>query len=148
MKPRRPDIRKAQDFVAYVTLYFEILIVFIVIIALFISLSHVPEQLKALYYDGNFNLFLFAIFDLVIGIELMKMFCRHDLDSVVEVMTFTVAREMVIEHMPILDTLIGIVAIAVLFMIRKYFFISALDKTKSPLTKGSSKSDDQESDAD
>ena len=37
MKPRRPDIRKAQDFVAYVTLYFEILIVFIVIIALFIS---------------------------------------------------------------------------------------------------------------
>ena len=63
-------------------------------------------------------------------------------------MTFTVAREMVIEHMPILDTLIGIVAIAVLFMIRKYFFISALDKTKSPLTKGSTKSDDQESDAD
>ena len=44
------------------------------------------------------------------------MLCRHDLDSVVEVLLFAVAREMVIYHMPIYQTLIGVVAIAVLFL--------------------------------
>ena len=66
--------------------------------------------------------------DIIIGIELLKMLCRHDLDSVVEVLLFSVAREMIIEHMPIYFTLVGIIAISILFLIRKFLFVSALDK--------------------
>lgn len=68
------------------------------------------------------------MFDLIIGIELLKMLCRHDLDSIVEVLLFSVAREMIIEHMPIYLELVGIMAIAILFLVRKYLFVSALDK--------------------
>ena len=44
------------------------------------------------------------------------------------VVAIIVAREMIIEHMPIYFTLIGIMAIAILFLIRKFLFVSALDK--------------------
>ena len=107
---------------------FEIIIALVVIVALVITLFKIPNHLRQLVYEEGFNLFLKNIFSIVIGIELLKMLCRHDLDSVVEVLLFAVAREMVIYHMPIYQTLIGVVAIAVLFMIRKFLFVSALDK--------------------
>lgn len=106
----------------------ELLVALIVIFALLIMFTQVPNLLKSLVFSGEFNQFLKNIFDLIIGIELLKMLCRHDLDSVVEVLLFSTAREMIIEHMPIYLTLVGIIAIAVLFMIRKYLFVSALDK--------------------
>lgn len=63
-------------------------------------LCAVPHNLYSLYLDNGFDLsdFMKKSFDLVIGIELLKMFCRHDLDSIVEVLLFSVARQMVIDH--------------------------------------------------
>lgn len=119
---------KAQMFVFHTAQMFEVLVAAIVIIAILITLLNVPGDLHQLYLDGQFNTFLINIFNIIIGIELLKMLCRHDLDSVVEVLLFAVAREMIIQHMPIHETLIGIVAIAILFLIRKFLFVSALDK--------------------
>ena len=111
-------------------MFLELLMAVIVILALLIMLIQVPAELAELVHNGEFNQFLKQLFDIIIGIELLKMLCRHDLDSVVEVLLFSTAREMIIEHMPIYHTLIGIVAIAVLFLIRKYLFVSALDKNE------------------
>lgn len=119
---------KAQLFVYHMAQLFELVVALAVIAALVITLFKIPGHLKELLYDEGFNLFLKNIFSVVIGIELLKMLCRHDLDSVVEVLLFAVAREMIINDMPIYQTLIGVIAIAVLFMIRKYLFVSALDK--------------------
>lgn len=119
---------KAQLFVYHMAQFFEIVIALVVILALVITIAKIPGQLQTLLYDDGFTLFLKNIFSIVIGIELLKMLCRHDLDSVVEVLLFAVAREMIIYHMPIYQTLIGVIAIAVLFMIRKFLFVSALDK--------------------
>lgn len=55
------------------------------------------------------------------------MFCRHDIDSAVEVLLFAVARQIVIEHMPVQESLIGIISVAILFAIRRFLFVSALD---------------------
>lgn len=129
MKPRFEErAQKAQQFVFHTAQTFEVLVAVIVIVAILITLLNVPGDLRQLYLDGQFNNFLINIFNIIIGIELLKMLCRHDLDSVVEVLLFAVAREMIIQHMPILETLIGIVAIAILFLIRKFLFVSALDK--------------------
>ena len=133
MKPSDSRVHKAQLMIAAASNWFEILVAVIVIAAILITLTHVPDRVVLLYKEGGFNEFLIAIFDIVIGIELLKMFCRHNLDSVVEVMIFTVSREMIIEHMPIMDTLIGIAAIALLFVIRKFLFVSALDKQDPPV---------------
>lgn len=128
MKATHSKAQKTQKIIYYISNYLEILLAFIVIIAIGISLLSIPHELMLLYQNGGFNQFLQALFDIIIGIELLKMLCRHDLDSVVEVLMFAVAREMIINHMPIIETLIGIIAIAVLFSIRKFLFVSALDK--------------------
>lgn len=119
---------KVQGFIFSTAMLLELLVALIVIVALIIMLVNVPSELVKLAESMQFNNFLKNMFDIIIGIELLKMLCRHDLDSVVEVLLFSVAREMVIEHMPIYFTLIGIIAISVLFLIRKYLFVSALDK--------------------
>ena len=123
--------RKAQLLVFHTAQGFEVLVAVIVIIAIIITLLGVPKELIMLSNNGDFNAFLVNIFNIIIGIELLKMLCRHDLDSVVEVLLFAVAREMIIQQMPIWETLIGIVAIAILFLIRKFLFVSALDKQDS-----------------
>lgn len=128
MKAPHSKAVKIQKLIFLISNYLEILLAFVVILAIGITLLSVPRELSLLYQNGGFNQFLQALFDVIIGIELLKMLCRHDLDSVVEVLMFAVAREMIINHMPIIETLIGIVAIAVLFSIRKFLFVSALDK--------------------
>lgn len=117
-----------QRFIFNTAMLLELLVALIVIAALLIMFTHVPTDLAALVETGEFNQFLKKMFDLIIGIELLKMLCRHDLESIVEVLLFSVAREMIIEHMPIYFRLIGIIAIALLFLVRKYLFVSALDK--------------------
>ena len=71
--------------------------------------------------------FMKKSFDLVIGVELLKMFCRHDIDSIVEVLLFSVARQMVIDHLAIKEALIGCVAVAILFAVRRFLFVPILD---------------------
>lgn len=128
--PGNKSSRHVQNFIFNTAMLLELLVAFIVIVALVIMFSHVPMELKVLMENGEFNQFLKKMFDLIIGIELLKMLCRHDLDSIVEVLLFSVAREMIIEHMPIYFELVGIIAIAILFIVRKYLFVSALDKTE------------------
>ena len=118
---------KAQNLVYNTAMLLELIVAGIVIVALLIMFLQVPGELKTLVFTGELNQFLKYMFDIIIGIELLKMLCRHDLDSVVEVLLFSVAREMIIEHMPIYFTLVGIIAISILFLIRKFLFVSALD---------------------
>lgn len=128
MKHISKRAHKCQIFVFHTAMYFELLVAFIVIVGILITLLTVPKELLNLHLNGGFNDFLKMTFNIIIGIELLKMLCRHDLDSVVEVLMFAVARGLIIEHLPIHETLIGIIAIAVLFLIRKFLFVSALDK--------------------
>lgn len=124
-----PRIQKAQLFILKMSQYLEIACALILIIAILIAFLTIPGNLHSLYLDNGFELsdFIRKSFDLVIGVELLKMFCRHDIDSVVEVLLFAVARQIVIEHMPVQETLIGVASIAILFAIRRFLFVSALD---------------------
>ncbi|MBT9779313.1 transporter [Clostridium sp. MCC353] len=129
MKPSQDHkISKLHHLIFHTAQYFEVLIAIAVIIGLIITLTTIPREILTLYTGGAFNNFLKATFNIIIGIELLKMLCRHDLDSVVEVLLFAVARSIIVEHMPIFETLLGILAIAILFLIRKFLFVSALDK--------------------
>ena len=67
-----------------------------------------------------FTEFLANALSLVVGVEFVKMLCRHSAQTVVEVLMFATARQMVVEHMAPAQTLIGVIAIAILFAIRKF----------------------------
>lgn len=48
------------------------------------------------------------------------MLCQHSAQTVVEVLMFATARQMVVEHLGPNETLLGVISIAILFGIRKY----------------------------
>lgn len=66
--------------------------------------------------------FLGSAFQIVIGVEFIKMLCKHTPATVVEVLMFAIARQMVVEHTSPIETLICIVGITILFAIRRFLF--------------------------
>ena len=52
------------------------------------------------------------------------MLCKHSPGTVVEVLLFAIARQLIVEHTSTYDNLIGIISIAILFAVRKYLFYS------------------------
>ena len=66
--------------------------------------------------------FLRYLFDALIGIELVKLLCRNDLYSMIEILMFAVTRHLIIQHVTTLEILLGVAAIAVLFAVRKFLF--------------------------
>lgn len=67
---------------------------------------------------------------IIIGIELIKMITSYTIDSVVDVMLLAIARQMVVEHTTPLENLLAVLSVGVLFVIRKYLYISHLDRRK------------------
>ena len=65
---------------------------------------------------------------LAIGVEFIKMLCKHTPATVIEVLLFAIARQLVVMHTTPLENLITVVSIAILFAVRKYFFRTE-DKT-------------------
>ena len=65
---------------------------------------------------------------IVLAIEFVNMLCTHTLDSVVEVVMMVVARQMIVNHGTPVDNLICCVSISLLFVVRKFLFVSSLDK--------------------
>ena len=72
---------------------------------------------------------------LAIGVEFVKMLCTHQPGTIIEVLLFATARQMVVEHMAPTQTLIGVIAIAILFAIRKFLMTEDSDMSHSPFKK-------------
>ena len=82
------------------------------------------------YSDGSFLTFVGYVFNILIGIEFLKMLCQPSEDTVLEVLIFLVARHMILEHTTVVENLITILSIGILFGIKKYLNL--------PVKKGSS----------
>ena len=104
-------------------------IVILIVIALTgIRLIYTITEISILNMDIDFfTEFLANALSLVVGVEFVKMLCRHSAQTVVEVLLFATARQMVVEHMDPVQTLIGVIAIAILFAIRKFLMTEDSD---------------------
>ena len=109
-------------------------IVILIVIALagirqIFALTEVPVMEMDIDF---FTTFLANTLSLVVGVEFVKMLCRHSAQTVVEVLMFATARQMVVEHMDPIQTLIGVLAIAILFAIRKFLMTEDTDMAHAP----------------
>lgn len=68
----------------------------------------------------DFEQILSKVFVLIIGVEFTKMLCKHTPETVIEVLLFATARQVILSHGSVLNTLIGATAIAVLFAVKKF----------------------------
>lgn len=64
--------------------------------------------------------FLSSTLLLVMGIEFVKMLALHTADAVVDVLLFTIVRQMIVNHTDALETLLGVAAVAGIFAIKKF----------------------------
>ena len=71
----------------------------------------------------RFRTFLERALDIVIGIEFIKMLAKHSPGSVLEVLLYAIARHMIVGHEDAVQNLVSVGAIALIFIIRKYFFV-------------------------
>lgn len=102
----------------------ELIMAVIVGIGLIVTIVTFIPEFKELIIGGsktgNFLLFLEEIFNIVVGIEFMKMICKPSSDNVIEVLVFLVARHMIIGTNSALDNLLSIASIGVLYLIKNY----------------------------
>lgn len=64
--------------------------------------------------------FLSHVLALIIAIEFVKMLAKHTPGSAIDVLLFAIARKLIIHDGDMIESLLGVVSIAILFGIRKY----------------------------
>ena len=105
----------------------EIAIAVLVLAAILITGVRAAGEVFGLFFAENssqaFTTVLEHAFNLIIGVEFIKMLAKHTPGSAIEVLLFAIARQMVIEHTTPVENLVGIVTIALIFIIRKYLFV-------------------------
>ena len=128
-----------QDKVLRAADILELLIGILLSISIGILVIFLIGDLKLVIMSKNdmevFNNFLASAFNLVIGIEFIKMLCKHTPATVIEVLLFAIARQLIVEHTSTLENLIGIISIAALFAVRKYLFYN-FDETDKTVYRG------------
>ena len=78
---------------------------------------------------------LFKILDkaiiLAIGAEFIKMLCKHTPETVIEVLAFALARQLIVGHTTPVENLVTVIAIAILFAVRR-FLLKRHDLVETP----------------
>ena len=132
-RERRYSIQKSlYEICFFLEFALAILVISFVVIEFFseavLFIRNIPEvTLGGLDYSVHLKRAL----DIVIGIEFIKMLCRHNMDSVIEVRMFAMTRHLIGEETSMLDGLICVVAVSILFVVRKFLFVAKIDRTPS-----------------
>ena len=108
--------------VAMILEFFISVMLAIGIILLSIRLAGSLANIPNLSAYPNYEDLLEACFNLIIGVELIRMMYYHTPDTVFEVLLFAIAKQIIIDNSSALSSLIGVCAIAVLFATRKFLF--------------------------
>ena len=106
----------------------EILLSGLVLIGLLFSAVPLVKWMPGLLFYGNeveIRSFLERSLDIVIGIEFIKMLAKHSPGSSLEVLLYAIARHLVVGHDSALENLLSVGAIALIFIVRKFFFVPA-----------------------
>ena len=115
-----------RDQVAEAAGLLEVVLSAIVLVALLLSVAPLLQLLPGLLTHGNsveVREFLERALDIVIGIEFIKMLAKHSPGSVLEVLLYAIARHMIVGHEDAVQNLVSVGAIALIFIIRKFFFV-------------------------
>ncbi len=112
----------------YVELFLAILIIVVIVLS---ALQLIYELTHIHIFDMHsefFMDFLGRTLSLAVGIEFIKMLCEHNADNIVDVLLTAIVRQMVVEHLDSLQTLIGVAAVAILYATKKFLIKSKKNK--------------------
>ena len=123
---------RVQSILHEIAFYLELIVSLLVVILILFQIVGLCigmfSDVGTLTDSDRFTHFLELALNIVVGIEFLKMLCRHNMDAVIEVLLFTMARHLIVNQHSMVEGLLCIVAIAILFMVRKYLFVPKIDK--------------------
>ena len=127
--------KKLQDIMFEVSYLFEILISIIIGIAIIaFGVRLVLTGINVVTSTSDVSALVTILDDaivLAIGAELIKMLCKHTPETIIEVLAFALARHLIVTPTSALENVITVVAIAILFAIRK-FLLKSHDMMETP----------------
>ncbi len=127
--------KKLQDKMFEASYIFELLISLLVGVAILVFAVHMVIGLINASVSAKGVEALVEILDdaitLAIGAELIKMLCKHTPETVIEVLAFALARQLIVGHAGAAENIITVLAIAVLFAIRR-FLLKSHDMVETP----------------
>ncbi len=127
--------KKLQDKMFEASYIFELIISLLVGVAILVFSVHMVIDLINVSVSAGGVEALVGILDdaitLAIGAELIKMLCKHTPETVIEVLAFALARQLIVGHAGAIQNIITVLAIAVLFAIRR-FLLKSHDMVETP----------------
>ena len=127
--------KKLQDKMFEASYIFELIISVVVGIGILaFSVRMVIDMTDLSIYQNGVDGLLDILDDaitLAIGAELIKMLCKHTPETIIEVLAFALAKQLIIGHSEPIQNLITVIAIAVLFAIRRFLLIGR-DMVETP----------------
>lgn len=123
---------KVQALLHEIAFYLELIAALLVVILIVFQIIGLGidmfSDINMLSDSDFFTHFLELALNIVVGIEFLKMLCRHNMDAVIEVLLFTLARHLIVNQHSMVEGLLCIVSIAILFVVRKFLFVPKIDK--------------------
>lgn len=119
------------------TIYLELILAMFITAGIIIGMVDLVKYLVLIYQTNPIDTydvlqkFLGHILLLVVGVEMVAMLIMHTPGSVIEVLLYAIARNMLIGNKGSLDFIFGVLSIAGIFAIRKYLFIDKISYGES-----------------
>ena len=127
--------KKLQDQMFEISYIIELFISLIVGVAVVVLAGRMIMDIATMHIYSQGISSLVIILDnaitLAIGAELIKMLCKHTPETIIEVLAFALARQLIVGHVASWESLITVVAIAVLFAVRR-FLLKRHDMVETP----------------
>ena len=127
--------KKLQDKMFEATYLFELLISVIVAVAvLILAIRLVIDTVNVSTYNSGVDALVKILDDaiiLAIGAEFIKKLCKHTPETIIEVLAFALARQLIVGHASVWENLVTVVAIPILFAIRR-FLLKPHDMVETP----------------
>lgn len=107
----------------------EIIMSILILIGIIISVPDLIKYMMAIVVSGRsysydlFQSFISHVLLMVIGLEFVAMLISHEEYQIIYIMTMVVARKMLVYGDDTMSLFIGVSAIAILFIVRKYFTV-------------------------
>ena len=117
----------------------EVAIAVVLIVVIVIRLTELIGAVFGLRFTVikmEFEQILSLLFILVIGVELAKMLFKYSHALVIDVLFFLIARHLVMYHERTMDILLGVLAIAGLFAVKKYLLVGDGKKSDAGCGEG------------
>ena len=127
--------KKLQDKMFEVSYLIELFISLLVSVAVVILAVWIMIDMFNLSFIekgiDSFVVILDKAITLAIGAELIKMLCKHTPETIIEVLAFALARQLIVGHTVPWENLVTVTAIAILFVVRR-FLLNRHDMVETP----------------